>query len=90
MAMKAKVHKAGGSGSRENPVVIRQSSMLEGVGDEYAWLERRFGPKGKSWELLFQGDETAGARRIDALVIKPAHGLAEVVYFDITRFHGSL
>jgi hypothetical protein len=74
--------------SFEEAITIHARSSAEGVPKEYAWLELRFGRRGKDWKLISQSLCLREERSYDVLHIRLADGSEKKFYFDITEFFG--
>lgn len=84
------VRYSGGDGTSEvHAVVIHAPMSLIGIPAEYAWLEKRFGERGKDWEshMHAHGSRDDG-RVIEFHEIKLSDGESQTVYFEISSFYG--
>jgi hypothetical protein len=72
--------------SFEEAIIIHAMSSADGVPKEYEWVERRFGRRGRDWELRYQAVMEHQERWYDLLAIRLAGGSEKDIYFDITSF----
>ncbi len=77
-----------GSGqSIENAVkILGIKNHLMGVMAEYEYLGRKFGKRGRDWELEMQALIKENGRYYDKMVVRLSDGTKKTIYFDITPF----
>jgi hypothetical protein len=62
---------------------------MQGIGMEYAYLEKKFGRRGVDWNLELQTlVQDQSGRTFDRLLIKLADGRKKDILFDINSFFG--
>ena len=72
--------------SMATAVVINSSNEMDGINQEYRWIEKRYpGYKRGSQSLLFDK-----GRAYDLIEFTDAEGASHKVYFDITSFYGKM
>jgi hypothetical protein len=93
---------AGGDGSTvENAVIIKAEDhagrdfqyedYVKSIGSEYEYIEKKFGVKGKDWELSDQKLVKEGERSYDKMTVKVLSSQEEkTLYFDISEPMGEL
>jgi hypothetical protein len=81
---------SGGDGmSQDSAVVIHAQSSEMGIPGEYAYIEKRYGERGKDWDLVrrFHG-RTEDGRAFETFNIRLINLEKVSIYFDITEFYG--
>ncbi len=69
-------------------VILNVTSHFEGITAEYEYIERKFGIRGKDWELEMQSLVIEGDKFYDRMELKLFDGTRKTIYFDITSFFG--
>jgi len=67
---------------------IEKAIIVESIAAEYEYLERKFGERGKNWELDTQSLVKKGNKYYDRIDLKLSDGTRKTIYFDITAFFG--
>ena len=67
---------------------IEEAIIVESIAAEYEYLERKFGERGKNWELDTQSLVKKGNKYYDRIDLKLSDGTRKTIYFDITAFFG--
>jgi hypothetical protein len=75
-----------GESLEEAIIILEAESHREGVASEYEYLERRFGKRGKDWELERQSLLEKGDKYYDRMDLIFPDGTKKIIYFDITSF----
>jgi hypothetical protein len=77
----------GGDGSsREQAVVIGTTKRYVGISAEYAWISKRYGPRGVAWKLKNQAVVPGERKAFDELRIELQDGSERTVHFEIGSF----
>ncbi len=84
----AKYIEKNGESIQDAIVILNVTSHYEGVGVEYEYLERKYGKRGKDWELERQFLVKEGDKYYDRMELKLSDGISKKIYFDITSFFG--
>ena len=72
--------------SYASAIVINSNSEMDGIAQEYRWLEKHYpGYQRGSQSLLFNE-----GRYFDLLEFTDADGKSHSIYFDITSFYGKM
>ncbi len=74
--------------SLETAVVIMADNSIQGIEQEYRWVQGRFGQQGYAWNLIRQALLEHDGHMFDRLDIRLADGSERAIYFDITHFFG--
>jgi len=77
-----------GSSVEKSIKVKGASSEMEGVLAEYNWLSKKFGKRGKDWEIESQSLIKKNNNKYDEMTIKLADGTKKRIHFDVTEFYG--
>ncbi len=79
------------SGSNyEKAIVIHADRTIDGIQQEYEWIEHHYGPRGVAWEVQQQTLTRHEDRTYDILSIQLPDGTMRDIFFDITEFFGRL
>lgn len=72
--------------SYASAIVINSNSEMDGIAQEYRWIEKHYpGYQRGRQSLLFNE-----GRAFDLLEFKDVNGISHSVYFDITSFFGKM
>lgn len=63
-------------------------SHYDGVRAEFKYLEKKFGKRGKKWQLKRQFLVKKNKRYYDRIELIFSDGTETIIYFDITPFFG--
>jgi len=87
---KAMITHNGNSGVSKDTAIkfIGVTNEMEGVNEEYKYLESKFGKKGVDWKLDDQALMKDGNTSFDLIQVTLSGGEKKSVYFDITNFLG--
>ena len=67
-------------------VILGAAHSGEGVDAEYRYLEKRFGQRGKDWQLVTQALQERDGKHYDILHVQLNEGAIQNIYFDISDF----
>ena len=70
--------------SFEKAIVIKASNEMDGIAQEYKWIEKHYPGYKKGSQSLVNHN----GRAYDVLQFTDAQGVGHEVYFDITSFYG--
>lgn len=70
-----------------DPVIVEADNEWDGASEVYRELERRFGTRGRDWELSMQRLNVVNDRHYDEMVVEVG-GEMRTVHFDIESFYG--
>lgn len=78
--------------SDDGIIIIDANNTTEGIHSEYEHLTKKFGVKGKDWNVVKQtlgiSRDEDGEKYIDLLELEFPDGTQENIAFDITSFYG--
>lgn len=77
---------SGDGASPEAAIFIKAGNSLEGIPQEYAELEARFGKRGIDWKVLERFLVQPGDGRVLEKFILSVQGRREVIHFDVSGF----
>ena len=83
-----KIKIAGGTGTKEDPIVIIADDEFTGVSSEYDYLENILGEQNVVWRLQEQMLMISKNKYYDVLNIELRNGEQRSYWFDITSFYG--
>ncbi len=76
--------------SAEKAIVVHAENEEEGIAAEYEYLFKKFGLKGKNWNLKRQSLLDFNNRYFDKMEIELSDGSSKSLFFDITEFFGKV
>lgn len=78
----------GDGSSAQTPVQILATTSHQGVPQEYAHLQQRFGTMGKDWTVDIRSlGRNAAGRMIETFRLSLSNGAKIDFHFDVTRFY---
>jgi len=69
-------------------VILNTKDSIEGVNAEYEYLGRKYGMRGKDWNLKLQSLVQNEGKFYDRMDLIFSDGSEKTIYFDITKFFG--
>jgi hypothetical protein len=69
-------------------VILNTKDSIEGVNAEYEYLGRKYGMRGKDWNLKLQSLVQNEGKFYDRMDLIFSDGSEKTIYFEITEFFG--
>jgi len=64
---------------------IESAILVCGIREEYEYLEKRFGKRGKDWKLSMQALLNKEGRYYDMMVVEFPDGTEKTIYFGLKK-----